>query len=143
MPVQPSYYTPSAHYVSWPNYASAHDLPFKLDLETKLCDLARTTHLFLEVYGNMEECPVCLEPLSGTVVHMECCKKMVHIQCYTVKCPMCRADLPVPIHAIQPQHIIVPVPVIYNDDRGKVVRSIIGLIGVAGIFAIITFPYYS
>jgi len=56
---------------------------------------------------------------------------------------MCRADLPVPIHAIQPQHIIVPVPVIYNDDRGKVVRSIIGLIGVAGIFAIITFPYYS
>ena len=90
------------------------------------------------------ECPVCLEPLSGTVVHMGCCKKMVHVQCYTVKCPMCRADLPVPVHAIQPQHIIVPVPVAYSGGgREKIVRSIIGLIGVAGIFSIITFPYYS
>jgi hypothetical protein len=75
---------------------------------------------------------------------MGCCKKMVHMQCYTVKCPMCRADLPVPIHAVQPQHIIVPVPVVYSGDRrGKVIRSVIGLIGVACIFAIITFPYYS
>jgi len=91
----------------------------------------------------MEECPVCLEPLSGTVVHMGCCKKMVHVQCYTIKCPMCRADLPVPVHAVQPQHIIVPVPVVYSGDRKeKVVRSIIGLIGVGGIFAIVIFPYY-
>jgi hypothetical protein len=92
------------------------------------------------------ECPVCLEPLIGTVVHMGCCKKMVHVQCYTVKCPMCRADLPVPIHAVQshPSHIIVPVPVVYNGERNsKIARSIIGLIGVAGIMAIIVFPYYS
>jgi hypothetical protein len=56
---------------------------------------------------------------------------------------MCRADLPVPVHAVQPQHIIVPVPVMYNNRKEKVVRSIIGLIGVAGIFAIVVFPYYS
>jgi hypothetical protein len=57
---------------------------------------------------------------------------------------MCRADLPVPVHAVQPQHIIVPVPVVYSGDRKeKIVRSIIGLIGVAGIFAIVIFPYYS
>jgi hypothetical protein len=56
---------------------------------------------------------------------------------------MCRADLPVPIHAIQPQHIIVPVPVVYNEQRnGKITRSIIGLLGVFGIMAIVTFPYY-
>ena len=85
---------------------------------------------------------MCLEPLSGTVVHMGCCKKMVHVQCYTVKCPMCRADLPVPVHAIQPQHIIVPVPVVYNDRNSKIARSIIGLIGMVGILAIVTFPYY-
>ena len=85
---------------------------------------------------------MCLEPLCGTVVHMGCCKKMVHVQCYTIKCPMCRADLPVPIHAIQPQHIIVPVPVVYNDRNGKIARSIIGLIGMVGILAIVTFPYY-
>jgi hypothetical protein len=90
------------------------------------------------------ECPVCLEPLSGTVVHMGCCKKMVHIQCYTIKCPMCRADLPVPIHAVQPQHIIVPVPVVYSGDRKeKVVRSIIGLIGLIGGVTLLVYPYYS
>jgi hypothetical protein len=91
------------------------------------------------------ECPVCLEPLIGTVVHMGCCKKMVHVQCYTVKCPMCRADLPVPIHAVQshPSHIIVPVPVVYQSREGKIARTIIAFIGVACIMAIIVFPYYS
>jgi len=57
------------------------------------------------------ECPVCLEPLLGTLVELGCCHKKVHIQCYVTKCPMCRADLPVPIHAQQVQHVIVPVPV--------------------------------
>ena len=91
----------------------------------------------------MEECPICLEPLSGTVVHMGCCKKMVHIQCYTVKCPMCRADLPVPIHAVQPQHVIVPVPVVYQAREGKITRTVIGFVGLMGCLALITFPYYS
>ena len=39
------------------------------------------------------ECPVCLEPLSGTVVHLGCCNNQVHIQCYLPKCPLCRAEL--------------------------------------------------
>ena len=68
---------------------------------------------------------------------------MVHVQCYTVKCPMCRADLPVPIHAIQPQHIIVPVPVVYNDRSGKIARSIIGLIGLVGGVTLLLYPYYA
>lgn len=91
------------------------------------------------------ECPVCLEPLSGTVVHMGCCKKMVHIQCYTVKCPMCRADLPVPIHAVQPHpsHVIVPVPVVYQSRDGKIARNIIGLLGIIGGVILFTYPYYS
>ena len=63
---------------------------------------------------------------------MGCCKKMVHVQCYTVKCPMCRADLPVPVHAIQPQHVIVPVPVVFNDRRGKIIRIAISLVGLFG-----------
>lgn len=57
---------------------------------------------------------------------------MVHVQCYTVKCPMCRADLPVPVHAIQPQHVIVPVPVVFNDRRGKIIRIAISLVGLFG-----------
>lgn len=57
----------------------------------------------------MEECPVCLEPLSGTVVHLGCCKKQVHIQCYVTRCPMCRAELPSP--PLSERHVIVPVPV--------------------------------
>ncbi len=90
------------------------------------------------------ECPVCLEPLSGTVVHLGCCKKMVHVQCYTVKCPMCRADLPVPVHAAPgPQHVIVPVPVVYPSRESKVVRVIVGLVGFMGGLALVMYPYYS
>ena len=57
----------------------------------------------------MDECPVCLEPLTGTVVHLGCCKKQVHIQCYVTRCPMCRAELPSP--PLSERHVIVPVPV--------------------------------
>lgn len=60
----------------------------------------------------MDECPVCLEPLTGTVVHLGCCKKQVHIQCYIPRCPLCRADLPLPPNH-PPQHVIVPIPVSY------------------------------
>lgn len=52
----------------------------------------------------MEECPVCLEPLEGTIVNLGCCKNKLHIQCYVNKCPFCRAELPSP-------HVVVPVPV--------------------------------
>ena len=55
----------------------------------------------------MEECPVCLESLTGTVVHLGCCKKQLHIQCYVNKCPMCRAELPSPPSL----SVVVPVPV--------------------------------
>ena len=57
----------------------------------------------------MDDCPVCLEPLTGTVVHLGCCKKQVHIQCYVTRCPMCRAELPSP--PLSERHVIVPVPV--------------------------------
>jgi len=55
------------------------------------------------------ECPVCLEPLMGTVVQMGCCHNKVHIQCYLPKCPLCRSLLPFPRNA-EPNQIIVPVP---------------------------------
>ena len=58
----------------------------------------------------MDECPVCLEPLIGTVVHLGCCKKQVHIQCYVTRCPMCRAELPSP--PLSERHVIVPIPVL-------------------------------
>ena len=56
-------------------------------------------------YEIIMECPVCLEPLTGTVVHLGCCNNQLHIQCYLPKCPLCRAELPVPTTL----HTIVPV----------------------------------
>jgi hypothetical protein len=53
----------------------------------------------------MDECPVCLEPLEGTIVTLGCCHNRVHIQCYLDTCPLCRSRLP------KPEHVIVPVPV--------------------------------
>ena len=59
------------------------------------------------------ECPVCLEPLTGTVVQLGCCNNQLHIQCYLPKCPLCRAELPVP----RPIHTVVPVPVAIVEQR--------------------------
>jgi hypothetical protein len=58
---------------------------------------------------------------------------------------MCRADLPVPIHAVQPHpsHVIVPVPVVYQSRDGKIARNIIGLLGIIGGVILFTYPYYS
>ena len=56
----------------------------------------------------MDECPVCLEPLTGTIVQMGCCKNKVHIQCYVTKCPLCRAALPPP-RSTEPNQIIIPI----------------------------------
>ena len=57
----------------------------------------------------MDDCPVCLEPLTGTIVTMACCRKQVHIQCYLPRCPMCRADLP-SAPAQPTQHVILQMP---------------------------------
>jgi hypothetical protein len=55
-----------------------------------------------------DDCPVCLEALTGgTVVTLGCCKNRVHVQCYVTRCPFCRKELPVPTHVAVP----VPVPV--------------------------------
>jgi len=86
-----------------------------------------------------EECPVCLEPLDGTIVHLECCKNKIHIQCYITKCPFCRADLPSP-------HIVVPVPVPVamiqreqNNWKQKFLPTIFTFMGIIGLVSIITF----
>ena len=88
------------------------------------------------------ECPVCLEELSGTVVHLGCCHKQVHIQCYVSKCPLCRAELPVPVHAVN--QVIVPVPVAFVPGpvpkwRIFVANSFLFL-GVTGILVWLIMP---
>jgi hypothetical protein len=65
----------------------------------------------------MDECPVCLEPLVGTVVHLGCCKKQVHIQCYVTRCPMCRAELPSPLSVIVPIPIVTPTQTQTNTQK--------------------------
>jgi hypothetical protein len=90
----------------------------------------------------MEECPVCLEVLSGTVVHLGCCKKHIHIQCYVPKCPFCRAELPVPIHAVQPQHVIVPIPVTPIPSRWSLFIRILSMTTlVTGTVVFVLSPY--
>lgn len=94
----------------------------------------------------MEECPVCLEPLTGTVVNMGCCRKSVHIQCYVTQCPLCRAELPLPVHAqAPPQHVIIPVPVEIQPTitRGRIIIANTGLfVGILGLAIIIMRPYF-
>lgn len=62
-----------------------------------------------------DECPVCLEALTGTVVTLGCCKNQLHVQCYVSPCPLCRAPLP----EVRAEHVVVPVPVPVPDRRVK------------------------
>jgi len=46
----------------------------------------------------MDECPICLDDLTGrTVTTLGCCRKTMHIECLIkcmqvkLECPMCRA----------------------------------------------------
>jgi hypothetical protein len=74
----------------------------------------------------MDECPICLEPLAGTVVHLGCCKKQVHIQCYVSRCPLCRTELPLPVHTVPaPSHVIIPVPVQVPPNRWRFIMRLL------------------
>jgi hypothetical protein len=48
-----------------------------------------------------DDCPICLTTFKSAedIVHMQCCKKMLHISCYIncitqkKECPMCRKNI--------------------------------------------------
>jgi hypothetical protein len=85
-----------------------------------------------------EECPICLEPLTGTIVTLGCCRNKIHIQCYLEKCPLCRAPLP---HPRPPEHIIVPIPVPRPEPTSfqKFIYKVLPLTGfLCGIGLILT-----
>lgn len=66
----------------------------------------------------MEECPICLDDLTGsTVSTLGCCRKMMHFECLInclklkLECPMCRAAHD-SINMVQTtEHVFVAVPV--------------------------------
>jgi hypothetical protein len=45
----------------------------------------------------MDECPICLLPLDGTLTTVGCCKKQFHAECHIKciqqknECPLCRS----------------------------------------------------
>jgi len=78
------------------------------------------------------ECPICLEPLEGTVVNLGCCKQQVHIQCYLPKCSLCRAQLPEPPKT-QPEHVVVSVPVPVQVPHHKIVTFVPMLFGLSAV----------
>jgi len=46
----------------------------------------------------MEDCPICTDPLTGTLATMGCCQKVMHVECLVkcmkekLSCPMCRTE---------------------------------------------------
>jgi len=46
----------------------------------------------------MDECPICLLNLEGSVVQMGCCNQKMHLECVVqclnlnMQCPMCRGS---------------------------------------------------
>jgi hypothetical protein len=78
----------------------------------------------IQIFYMEDECPICLEPLKGTLVELGCCKHKIHIQCYVPKCPLCRAELPTP----RPVEVVVPVPVPVPVVRAHPVQQIVPML---------------
>jgi len=77
-----------------------------------------------------EECPICLENLSDTLVTLGCCHKRFHMQCIVkclkqnLECPMCRArhaNLNI-VQDIESQ-VMVPVRVLLSDSNKNIFRN--------------------
>lgn len=93
----------------------------------------------------LDECPVCLEPLEGTIVQLGCCHNKVHIQCYLPKCPLCRSVLPLPKNT-ETNHIIVPVPVTpvqptRIQKAAMIVPALGGILGIGIFILLMNAPY--
>jgi hypothetical protein len=66
----------------------------------------------------MDECPICIEPLAGTLATLGCCGKVLHVECLIkcmkekLTCPMCRARHE-SLRMVQDieSHVLVPVAV--------------------------------
>jgi hypothetical protein len=75
-----------------------------------------------------EECPICLEPLTDTLVKLGCCQKMFHMPCIVkclkqkLECPMCRARH-VNLNIVQDVESQVMVPVRVFVSYSSVFRN--------------------
>jgi hypothetical protein len=71
-----------------------------------------------------DECPICTEPLSGTLATLGCCGKVLHVECFVkcmkvkLDCPMCRArhDNLRMVQDVESQ-VFVPVAVEYRNKN--------------------------
>lgn len=76
------------------------------------------------------ECPICFEHYgTSPTVQVHCCKKTMHLNCYSrcvPMCPFCRAHQP----PVLPVHIIV-------TDWPKVTKAITTSIMIGACFTII------
>jgi hypothetical protein len=71
-----------------------------------------------------DECPICVEPLSGTLATLGCCRKVLHVECLVkcmkvkLDCPMCRARHE-SMHMVQDveSQRLVPVAVQYRTKN--------------------------
>ena len=71
-----------------------------------------------------DECPICTEPLSGTLATLGCCGQVLHVECFVkclkvkLDCPMCRArhDNLRMVQDVESQ-VLVPVAVEYRNKN--------------------------
>lgn len=72
----------------------------------------------------MDECPICTDPLTGTLATLGCCRKVLHVECLVrcmkqkLDCPLCRArheNLRL-VQDVESQ-VLVPVAVRYRNKE--------------------------
>ena len=71
-----------------------------------------------------DECPICTDPLEGTLATLGCCKKVMHVECLVkcmkqkLDCPMCRARHEnLRLFQDMESQILVPIAVQYRNKE--------------------------
>ena len=85
----------------------------------------------------VDECPICLLPLDGTLTTVGCCKKQFHTECHIKciqqknECPLCRSkEFIIEIESEVPQKETV------NETRVQKCTSVLSYI-IIGCFIIL------
>jgi hypothetical protein len=93
-----------------------------------------------------DDCPICTDPLVGSLAIIGCCKKTMHVECLVkcmkekLSCPMCRAHHE-SLRMVQDVESQVLVPVFYQRNQ-NLFRNIFTFTFCVAIVIISTTHYY-
>lgn len=95
-----------------------------------------------------EECPICIDPLSGNIATLGCCKKLMHVECLVkcmkqqLTCPMCRAAHE-SLRMVQDEHNPTLMVNINQHRNSQIFRDVfLGTVAMSILVVTVGVPYF-